>query len=83
VFESGFQSAGFQVRLFRSTSFLSSAKFQVGFVESLKSASRFLACVSVSVGFDWLCFVASTLFAVGCVGFQNWLVFFYAKVLIN
>ncbi len=37
-FESGFQRAIFQVCLFRSTSFLSSAKFQVVFVESLKLA---------------------------------------------
>ncbi len=79
VFESGLQSAGFQVWLFRSTSFFSSAKFQFVFVESLKLASRFLACVSVSGGFDWLCFVASVLVMVSCVGFQNWFVFFLLK----
>ena len=45
--------------------------------------SRFLVCVSVCGGFDWLCFVASALFAVGYVGFQNWLVFFSAKVMVN
>ena len=45
VFESGFQFAGFQFLIFCSTNFLSSAKFRVGFVESLKSASRFLVCV--------------------------------------
>jgi hypothetical protein len=59
--------------------FFLSAKFQFGFVESLKSASRFLACVSINFGFDWLCFVASALFVVGCVGFQNRLVFFLQK----
>jgi hypothetical protein len=74
-FESGFQQAGFQVLVFGSTSFLSSAKFRVHFVESLKSASRFLVWVLVNVGFDWLCFVASILFVVGFVGSQNWLVF--------
>jgi len=72
---SGFQQANFQVWLFHSTSSLSSAKFQVGFVESLKLASRFLACVSVCGGFDWLCFMASALFMVGLVGSQNRLVF--------
>ena len=76
MFESGFQSAGFQVWLFRLSVFLLSAKFQVGFVESLKSASKFFACVSVCVGFDWLCFAALALFVVGYVGFQNRLVFF-------
>ena len=60
--------------------FFSSAKFRVVFVESLKLTSRFLACVSVNFGFDWLCFAASALFAVGCVGFQNWLVFFLQKL---
>ena len=79
MFESDFQQAGFQVWLFRSTSFLSSAKFQVGFVESLKSASRFFACVLVCSGFDWLCFVVSALFLVGFVGLQNRLVFFLQK----
>jgi hypothetical protein len=76
---SGFQQASFQVWLFCSTSFLSSAKFRVSLVESLKSASRFLAYVSVSVGFDWLCFVASILFVVGFVGLQNRLVFVWQK----
>jgi len=76
---SGFQQASFQVWLFHSISFFSSAKFQVGFVEPLKLASRFLACVSVSVGFDWLCFVASALFVAGLVGSQNRLVFFLQK----
>ncbi len=38
--------------------------FEVGFVESLKSASRFLVCVLVSISFDWLCFAAS-IFVVG------------------
>ncbi len=77
--EFDFQQASFQVWLFCSTSFLSAAKFQIGFVESLKLASRFLACVSVSGGFDWLCFAASVLVMVGCVGSQNWLVFFWQK----
>jgi hypothetical protein len=76
---SGFQQASFQVWLFCSTSFFSSTKFQVNLVESLKLASRFLACVSVSVGFDWLCFVASILFVIGFVGSQNWLVLFLQK----
>jgi len=35
------------------------AKVQVGFVQSLKLVSRFLAGSSVCGGFDWLCFVAS------------------------
>ena len=83
VFEFGFQFAGFQVFIFCPTSFLSSAKFRVGFVESLKSASRFLACVLVNFGFDWLCFVDSALVVVGYVGFQNRLVFFSAQVLVN
>jgi hypothetical protein len=75
-FESGFQFAGFQVLLFRSISFLSSAKFRVGFVKSLKSASRFLACVSVNFGFESLRQFLLAKFAVGCVGSKNWLVFF-------
>ena len=79
VFESGFQQAGFQVSVFRSTNLISSAMFRVGFVESLKSASRFLVCVSVGGGFDWLCFAASALFVVGCVGFQNRLVFSWLR----
>ena len=79
VFESGFQQTDFQFLIFCSTNFLSSAKFQVNFVKSLKSASSFLACVSVSDGFDWLCFVASVLVMVGCVGSQNWLVFLGQK----
>jgi len=66
----------FKFGFFAQQVFFSSAKFQVHFVESPKLASRFLVCVSVSIGFDWLCFVASVLVTVGCVGSQNWLVFF-------
>ena len=64
---------------FSFNKFFSSAKFRVSLVESLKLASRFSSCVSVSVGFDWLCFVASALFVVGLVGSQNRLVFFLQK----
>jgi hypothetical protein len=74
-----FNQQVFKFGFFVQQVFFSSAKFQVVFVESLKLASRFLACVSVSVGFDWLCFVASVLVMVGCVGSQNWLVFFLQK----
>jgi len=66
-----FSQQVFKFGFFAQQVFFSSAKFQVGFVESLKSVSRFLACVSVSVGFDWLRFVASVLVMVGCVGSQN------------
>ncbi len=70
-----FSAAGFQV-FFRSTSFLSSAKFRVSFIKSLKLAIRFLACFSVCGGFDWLCFVTLGFFVLGLVGSQNRLVFF-------
>ena len=63
-------------RLFVLSAFISLAKFLFGFIESLKLASRFFACVSVCGGFDWLCFVASVLFVVGFVGFQNRRIFF-------
>ena len=80
VFEFGFQQAGFQfLGFFVQQVFFSSAKFQVGFIKSLKLTSRFLVCVLVNIGFDWFCFVASALFVVGCIGFQNWLVFFLQK----
>jgi hypothetical protein len=71
-----FNQQVFKFGFFVQQVFFLSAKFRVGFVEPLKLASRFLACVLVNVGFDWLCFVASALFLVGCVDFQNWLVFF-------
>jgi len=45
-------------------------------VKSLKSASWFLAGVSVYGGFDWLCPFPPSVFLVGFVGFQNRLVFF-------
>jgi hypothetical protein len=89
AFKSGFSKQVFKFLFFCSTSFLSSAKFQVGFVESLaqppagKSASRFSVCVLVNFGFDWLCFTASALFMVGFVGFQNRLFFFSAKSRVN
>ena len=71
--------------------FFSSAKVLFHFVESLKSASRFLVWVLVSKGFDrlnpsdfdWLCFVASVLFVVNFVGSRNRRVFFSALVLAN
>jgi len=59
------------------------AKVQVGFVESLKSASRFLVCVLVCSGFDWLCFVASVLFVVGFARFSKSACLFLAKVLVK
>ncbi|MDP1624549.1 MAG: hypothetical protein Q8L64_02150 [bacterium] len=74
-----FNQQVFNFGFFVQQVFFSSAKFQVVFVESLKLTSRFLGCVLVSAGFDWLCFAASALFAVGCVGFQNWFVFFLQK----
>ena len=78
-FESGFQRASFQVCLSRSASFLSSEKFRVGFVESLKSASRFFALVLVNFGFERLCQFLFAKFTVGFVGSQNRRVF-YSKV---
>jgi len=74
-----FSKQVFKFGFFVQQVFFSSAKFQVGFVESLKSASRFLACVSVCGGFDWRRFAASALFVVGFVGFQNWLVCSWKK----
>jgi len=56
------------------------AWFQVGFVESLKLASRFFARVSVCGGFDWLCFVASALFLLALQGFQNRVVFSWQRL---
>ena len=79
VFESGFSKQVFKFSNFYSTSFLSSAKFRIGFVESLKSASRFLACVLVNFGFERLCKFLLAKFVVGFVGSQNWLVFFLQK----
>ena len=74
-----FSKQVFNFGFFVQQVFFSSAKFQVGFVESLKSGSRFLAGVLVCDGFDWLCFAASALFVVGFVGFQNWLIFSWQK----
>ena len=56
----------FQVLAFCSTAFLLLAKFSFGFIESLKSASRFLG-----FGFGQLWFF----FVIGFVGSQNRLVF--------
>jgi len=84
-----FQQVSFRVLVFCSTNFFSSAKFQVGFVESLKLASRFLVCVSVNFSFDWSCRLLLAKFTVGFVGSgtapcgQNRLAFFSAKVLAN
>jgi len=76
---SGFQQASFQVCLFCSTSFLFISKVSSRFGRVAKTASRFFAGVLVKIGFDWLCFAASALFAVGFVGFQNRLIFFLQK----
>jgi len=74
-----FSKQVFKFVFFVQQVFFSSAKFRVGLVESLKLASRFFAGVLVKIGFDWLCFAASALFAVGFVGFQNRLIFFLQK----
>jgi hypothetical protein len=85
AFESGFskqvlaQPPVGKFLFFCSTNFLSSAKFQVGFVESLKSASSFLACVLVNFGFERLCRFLLAKFVVGFVGSQNLLTFFLQR----
>jgi len=70
-FESDFSKQVFKFLFFRLISFLSSAKFRVGFVESLKSASRFFALVLVNFGFERLCQFLFAKFVVGFVGSQN------------
>jgi hypothetical protein len=75
VFESDFQFAGFQVLVFCSTSFLFISKVSGQFGRAAKTGFKVFGLRSVSVGFDWLCCVASALFVVGRVGSQNWLVF--------
>ena len=68
---------------FRSANLISSAKFRVGFVESLKSASRFLVCVSVNFGFDWFCFVVSVFVRDWLRRFSKSACLFLAKVLVK
>jgi len=63
-------------RLFVLSAFISSAKFLFGFIESLKLASRFFACVSVNFGFERLRRFLFAKFVVGFVGFQNRRVFY-------
>ena len=76
-FESGFQQASFQVLcfLFNNISFYQQS-FCLGLSSRKNQRQGFSALVSVSVSFDWLCFVASVLFVVGFVGSQNRRVFF-------